>query len=82
MAEVEVETEHSGVLLYAKCHTSYEPESSSSTLLNLLEGDIVAVVQEKSETGWCVSSAQTGAPTGLLLLLNRARLQVLWILVK
>jgi hypothetical protein len=58
MAEEDVETEHPGVLLYAKCHTSYAPESGSATLLELVEGDIVAVVQEKPETGWCVSRLQ------------------------
>ena len=55
MAEEYVETEHPGVLLYAQCHASYAPESGSGMLLELVEGDIVAVVQEKPETGWCVS---------------------------
>eukprot|EP01043_Picozoa_sp_COSAG02_P052177 COSAG02_NODE_5584_length_4212_cov_4.368344_1_plen_88_part_00 len=55
MAEDDVETELLGVLLYAKCHTTYAPQGSTGTLLELVEGDIVAVVQEKAETGWCVS---------------------------
>jgi hypothetical protein len=53
MAE-HVETEHAGVLRYVKCHTEYATDGQE-TLLPLCEGDIVAVVQEKEETGWCVS---------------------------
>lgn len=52
MAEEVVETQHPGVLLYAKCHTDYA--GGSDKLLELAEGDVVAVVEEKAETGWCV----------------------------
>ena len=47
-----LEAEHPGVMFYAKCHTSYAPERD--TLLTLAVGDLVAVVKEKAETGWCV----------------------------
>ena len=53
MAEEVVETQHPGVLRYAKCHTDYA--GGSDKLLELAEGDVVAVVEEKAETGWCVS---------------------------
>lgn len=57
MAEEDVEPGLLGVLLYAKCHTAYSPEGNTGTLLELVEGDVVAVVQEKAATGWCVSHA-------------------------
>ena len=50
MAEA-VETEHPGVLLYVKCHIGYA--ATADTLLTLGVGDLVAVVEEKAETGWC-----------------------------
>jgi hypothetical protein len=50
-AAEQLETDHSGVMFYVKCHTSYAPETE--TLLALGVGDLVAVVKEK-ETGWCV----------------------------
>lgn len=48
-------SEHPGVLLTVKCHTSYKPEGDSGKLLELAAGDVLAVVEDKPETGWCVS---------------------------
>ena len=53
MAEA-VETEHPGVLLYVKCHAGYA--ATADTLLTLGVGDLVAVVEEKAETGWCAQT--------------------------